>query len=149
MVDQVARTTLLYLAVGAAFIPTGILYALLRLNERAFWQYTGALFTIGFFTARYVWSRLSRTVARHEPEHGVTVAPTTSVISTPRPDVRPYVPPLLPGYATGGLTAIEYGLIAALLAVLIVAALILLGGALGNIFGYTGNTVNNDASGVP
>jgi pilus assembly protein Flp/PilA len=42
-----------------------------------------------------------------------------------------------------GPTAIEYGLIAALVAVAIIAALILLGGALGNIFGYVGNTVNN------
>jgi pilus assembly protein Flp/PilA len=42
-----------------------------------------------------------------------------------------------------GPTAIEYGLIAALIAVAIIAALILLGGALGNIFGYMGNTVNN------
>jgi pilus assembly protein Flp/PilA len=42
-----------------------------------------------------------------------------------------------------GPTAIEYGLIAALVAVAIIAALILLGGALANIFGYVGNTVNN------
>ena len=44
-----------------------------------------------------------------------------------------------------GPTAIEYGLIAALIAVAIIAALILLGGALSNIFGYMGNTVNNAA----
>ena len=44
-----------------------------------------------------------------------------------------------------GPTAIEYGLIAALVAVAIIAALIILGGALGNIFGYVGNTVNNAA----
>jgi pilus assembly protein Flp/PilA len=45
-----------------------------------------------------------------------------------------------------GPTAIEYGLIAALVAVAIIAALILLGGALSNIFGYVGNTVNNASS---
>lgn len=42
-----------------------------------------------------------------------------------------------------GPTAIEYGLIAALVAVVIIAALILLGGALANIFGYVGNVVEN------
>jgi pilus assembly protein Flp/PilA len=45
-----------------------------------------------------------------------------------------------------GPTAIEYGLIAALVAVAIIAALILLGGALSNIFGYVGNTVNNSSA---
>jgi len=42
-----------------------------------------------------------------------------------------------------GPTAIEYALIAAFVAIAIIAALIILGGALGNIFGYMGNTVNN------
>jgi pilus assembly protein Flp/PilA len=41
-----------------------------------------------------------------------------------------------------GPTAIEYGLIAALVAVAIIVALILLGGALSNVFGYVGNQVN-------
>ena len=41
-----------------------------------------------------------------------------------------------------GPTAIEYGLIAALVAVAIVVALIFLGGALSNVFGYVGNEVN-------
>jgi Flp pilus assembly pilin Flp len=42
-----------------------------------------------------------------------------------------------------GPTAIEYALIAAFVAIAIIAALILLGGALANIFGYVGNSVNN------
>ncbi len=42
-----------------------------------------------------------------------------------------------------GPTAIEYALIAAFVAIAIIAALILLGGALSNIFGYMGNTINN------
>ena len=42
-----------------------------------------------------------------------------------------------------GPTAIEYALIAGFVAIAIIAALIILGGALGNIFGYMGNTVNN------
>jgi pilus assembly protein Flp/PilA len=45
-----------------------------------------------------------------------------------------------------GPTAIEYGLIAALVAVAMVAALILLGGALSNVFGYVGNQVNTAGS---
>ena len=49
------------------------------------------------------------------------------------------------GVEESGPTAIEYGLIAALVAVAIIAALTLLGGALSNIFGYVGNTVNNAA----
>jgi Flp pilus assembly pilin Flp len=42
-----------------------------------------------------------------------------------------------------GPTAIEYALIAAFVAIALITALILLGGALSNIFGYMGNTVNN------
>ena len=42
-----------------------------------------------------------------------------------------------------GPTAIEYALIAAFVAIAIIAALIILGNALGNIFGYLGNTVND------
>jgi Flp pilus assembly pilin Flp len=45
-----------------------------------------------------------------------------------------------------GPTAIEYALIAGFLAIAIIAALILLGGALSNIFGYMGNTVNNSTT---
>lgn len=41
-----------------------------------------------------------------------------------------------------GPTAIEYALIAALVAVVIIAALIFLGQALSNIFGYIGNQVD-------
>lgn len=41
-----------------------------------------------------------------------------------------------------GPTAIEYALIAALVAVVIIAALIFLGNAITNLFGYVGNQVN-------
>lgn len=41
-----------------------------------------------------------------------------------------------------GPTAIEYGLIAALVAVAIIVALILLGSSLSNIFTYIGGQVN-------
>jgi Flp pilus assembly pilin Flp len=41
-----------------------------------------------------------------------------------------------------GPTAIEYALIAAFVAIALITALILLGGALSNIFGYMGNQVN-------
>ena len=41
-----------------------------------------------------------------------------------------------------GPTAIEYALIAALVAVVIIAALIFLGTALSNIFGYVGNQID-------
>jgi pilus assembly protein Flp/PilA len=41
-----------------------------------------------------------------------------------------------------GVTAIEYGLIAALVAVAIIVALQLVGGALVNIFTTVGNTLN-------
>lgn len=44
-----------------------------------------------------------------------------------------------------GVTAIEYGLIAALIAVFIIAALQLTGGALNNIFSTVGNTLNTAA----
>lgn len=41
-----------------------------------------------------------------------------------------------------GATAIEYGLIAALIAVAIIAAATLLGGSLGNLFNNIGNKLN-------
>lgn len=41
-----------------------------------------------------------------------------------------------------GPSAIEYGLIAALVAVAIIAALIFLGTALANVFNYVGNQIN-------
>jgi pilus assembly protein Flp/PilA len=44
-----------------------------------------------------------------------------------------------------GVTAIEYGLIAALIAVFIIAALQLVGGSLNNIFTTVGNTLNTAA----
>jgi pilus assembly protein Flp/PilA len=43
-----------------------------------------------------------------------------------------------------GVTAIEYGLIAGLIAVAIIAAITALGGTLGNLF----NTVNSSVSGA-
>lgn len=43
-----------------------------------------------------------------------------------------------------GVTAIEYGLIAGLIAVAIIAAITLLGGSLGNLF----NTINTKVSGA-
>ena len=42
-----------------------------------------------------------------------------------------------------GPTAVEYGLIAALIAVVIIAALIFLGGALSNTFNYIADEVNS------
>ena len=46
-----------------------------------------------------------------------------------------------------GATAIEYGLIAALIAVTLIAAFIIFGDALGGLFGYvrdrSGNAMNN------
>ncbi|MEJ2379179.1 MAG: Flp family type IVb pilin [Gammaproteobacteria bacterium] len=44
-----------------------------------------------------------------------------------------------------GVTAIEYGLIAALVAVVIIAALTALGGSLTNIFTTVSNTLNTAA----
>ena len=41
-----------------------------------------------------------------------------------------------------GVTAIEYGLIAALIAVVIIVALVLLGGALRNKFSYIGSMID-------
>ena len=48
-----------------------------------------------------------------------------------------------------GATAIEYGLIAALIAVGIIAAATTLGNGLGNIFNNIGNRLNNEAVTVP
>ena len=42
-----------------------------------------------------------------------------------------------------GVTAIEYGLIAALVAVVIIAALLILGPTLANVFNYISGSVNN------
>lgn len=42
-----------------------------------------------------------------------------------------------------GVTAIEYGLIAALVAVVIIAGLVILGPALNQTFNYVGTTVDN------
>ena len=44
-----------------------------------------------------------------------------------------------------GITAIEYGLIGALVGVAIVAALMILSPVVGSMFGYVANTVNNQA----
>ena len=46
-----------------------------------------------------------------------------------------------------GATAIEYGLIAGLVAVAIITALSLLGGSLENLFGDVGNQVDEATSG--
>jgi pilus assembly protein Flp/PilA len=50
-----------------------------------------------------------------------------------------------------GATAIEYGLIAALIAVAIIAAASMLGGQLGTLFNDIGNTLKgvNDANATP
>jgi pilus assembly protein Flp/PilA len=45
-----------------------------------------------------------------------------------------------------GATAIEYGLVAALISVAIIAALTLVGGNLGNIFNSVGNTLGKSIS---
>jgi pilus assembly protein Flp/PilA len=42
-----------------------------------------------------------------------------------------------------GATAIEYGLIAAIVSVAIIAALQLVGGQLGNVFNYIGNSLKD------
>ncbi len=47
---------------------------------------------------------------------------------------------------TKGVTAIEYGLIAGLIAVAIIAALQLMGGNLGNLFNKVANNVSTAAS---
>jgi pilus assembly protein Flp/PilA len=47
-----------------------------------------------------------------------------------------------------GATAIEYGLIAALIAVGIIAAATTLGNGLSNIFNAIGNRLSNEATGV-
>ena len=46
-----------------------------------------------------------------------------------------------------GVTAIEYGLIAALIAVVIIAALVILGTALSNKFDYIATQVNQAGTG--
>ncbi len=46
-----------------------------------------------------------------------------------------------------GVTAIEYGLIAALIAVVIIAAVTLVGTELEKTFNYVGNTLKNAAPG--
>jgi pilus assembly protein Flp/PilA len=43
----------------------------------------------------------------------------------------------------GGVTAIEYALIAGFVAVVIIAGLLILGPALSNFFSYIGTTVNS------
>jgi pilus assembly protein Flp/PilA len=46
-----------------------------------------------------------------------------------------------------GATAIEYGLIAAIISVAIIAALQLVGGELGNVFNFIGEELKNASSG--
>lgn len=55
---ELARMFLLYLAVGAAFIPSGVVYALLRLAGWDHWLLAGVLLGTGFLTAHFVWVAL-------------------------------------------------------------------------------------------
>lgn len=54
------RMFLLYLAVGAAFVPSGLVYALFALAGWNHWLVAVLLLGAGFLTAHFVWGSLER-----------------------------------------------------------------------------------------
>lgn len=64
------KTFLLYLAVGVAFIPGGLLYALLTILGWNHWAVAILSLAIGFLIAHFAWTRLERRMTAKLEQHG-------------------------------------------------------------------------------
>lgn len=75
MLARIGRTYAMYMVVGAAAIPAGILYALLAVNGWERWWADVAILAAGLAAAHFTWRLIERRAHRVETPSGSAARP--------------------------------------------------------------------------